>query len=233
MIPLAEGSVLKAIVMPLFTLNVYALSPHTTFTMAYPPVPWLGIMLVRFASGKFFELAEGKRKKLFLQIGLGALALFVIIRFLNIYGDAVQWSSQKNNLYTLLSFMNVTKYPPSLLFCLVTLGIMFLILALAEKLTGPVKHAVSVYGKVPLFYFLVHFYFIHLILVALMFIQGFSWHQLDFASGTFGRPKGIESGVSLWAIYLIWMSVVLILYKPCVWFGKYKATHTQWWLRYI
>ncbi len=233
MIPFGEASVLKAIVMPLFTLNVYALSPHTTFVMAYPPIPWLGIMLVGFASGKFFELADDKRKKLFLQIGLSALALFVIIRFLNIYGDTVQWSSQKNTLYTLLSFMNVTKYPPSLLFCLVTLGIMFLILALAEKLTGPVKRIVSVYGKVPLFYFLVHFYFIHLTLIALMFIQGFNWHQLDFASGTFGRPKGVESGVSLWVIYLIWVSVVLILYKPCVWFGKYKATHKHWWLRYI
>jgi uncharacterized membrane protein len=233
LIPFGENSILKTIVMPLFGLNVYTVSTHITFIMAYPPVPWLGIMLVGFASGKFFELADEKRKKLFLKIGLGTLVLFVVIRFINMYGDIAHWFSQKNNLYTFLSFMNVTKYPPSLIFCLVTLGIMFLILAFAQNVTGNVKQIVSVYGKVPLFYFLVHFYLIHLTLIALMFIQGFNWSQLDFASGTFGRPKGVESGAALWAIYLIWVCVLVILYKPCVWFGKYKATHKQWWLKYI
>jgi hypothetical protein len=66
-----------------------------------------------------------------------------------------------------------------------------------------------------------------------MFAQGFNWSQMDFASGTFGRPKGIESGLSLWAVYFVWMAVVLLLYRPCLWFGKYKAAHKQWWLKYI
>ena len=129
--------------------------------------------------------------------------------------------------------MNVTKYPPSLLFCLITLGIMFLMLSFAEKSKGRVIDVVSVYGKVPLFYFLAHLYLIHITLIALMFIQGFHWSQLNFASGNFGRPKGVESGVSLWVIYIIWMVVVLMLYKPCQWFSRYKAEHKQWWLRYI
>ena len=89
-------------------------------------------MLIGFASGKLFELQDVKRKNLFIKIGLSALILFVVFRFINIYGDLVPWSSQKNGFYTFLSFMNITKYPPSLLFCLITLGIMFLILAFSE-----------------------------------------------------------------------------------------------------
>jgi hypothetical protein len=92
---------------------------------------------------------------------------------------------------------------------------------------------VSVYGKVPLFYFLIHFFLIHLMMLALMFLQGFSWSQMDFASGTFGRPKAVQSGVQLWVIYLIWIAVVIILYKPCLWYGNYKATHKHWWLKYM
>ena len=201
--------------------------------MGYPPIPWLGIILAGFASGKLFELQSVKRKKLFLKIGFIALLLFIAIRFINVYGDSVPWSSQKNALYTFFSFMNVTKYPPSLVFCLITLGIMFLLLAFGERVKNKFTNIVSVYGKVPLFYFIVHFFFIHLIMIAVMFLQGFHWQEIDFSSGTFGRPKGLESGLPLWSIYLIWISVVIILYKPCVWFGKYKSQHTQWWLKYL
>ena len=137
-IPFGEGSIVKTILSPLFGPGAFPITPQTNFIMAYPPVPWLGIMLVGFASGKLFELPDDKRKKVFLEIGLGALLFFVVLRFINIYGDPSLWSSQKNSLYTFLSFMNVTKYPPSLLFCLITLGIMFLILAFAEQVENKV-----------------------------------------------------------------------------------------------
>lgn len=231
-IPLGETSLLKKILMPFFAPAVFPFS-NKVFIMGYPPIPWLGIMMLGFASGKFFEMPEKKRAKLFTKIGLGALFLFVCIRFLNIYGDSVPWSSQKNDVFTFLSFMNVTKYPPSLSFCLVTLGLMFLILAFAEQIQGKLLSFVSVYGKVPLFYFVVHFFLIHIIMIAIMLMQGFSWSQMDFASGSFGRPKGVESGLSLGIIYLIWIAVVLVLYKPCIWYGKFKASHSNWWLKYI
>lgn len=233
LIPFAQGSIIKTILFPLFGLGAFPITAHTIFIMGYPPIPWLGIMLVGFASGSFFELPEEKRKNIFLKIGMATLLLFALIRSINIYGDPAQWSSQKDVLFTFFSFVNVTKYPPSLLFCLVTLGIMFLIFAFAETMKGRVIKIVSVYGKVPLFYFLVHFYLIHLTTIALMFLQGFNWSQMDFDSGTFGRPKGIESGVPLWTIYLIWIAVVLILYKPCLLYGKFKAENKQWWLKYI
>ncbi len=129
--------------------------------------------------------------------------------------------------------MNVTKYPPSLLFCLVTLGIMFLLLAFVEKLNTGLQDVLCVYGKAPLFYFVVHFYLIHLITVAMLFMQGFEWTNIDFSTGTFGRPLDSVSGLPLLPIYLIWIGVVAILYKPCKWFVKYKAKHKHWWLRYI
>lgn len=230
-IPFAEGSALKTIVNLFFNLGVFPFSDKV-FIMAYPPVPWLGIMLCGFASGQFFSLPAEERKSFFVKIGLGVLALFVILRYINLYGDPVKWSIQKDPVYTILSFINVSKYPPSLSFCLVTLGIMFLMLAGAEGLKNRLTKIVSVYGIVPLFYFAAHFFLIHIIMLGLMFLQGFSWAQLDFASGTFGRPKGIASGVELWVVYLIWIAVVLLLYKPCLWFGKYKTTHQQWWLKY-
>ena len=110
--------------------------------------------------------------------------------------------------------MNVAKYPPSLVFCLITLGIMFLILAFSEGVKNKFIDIVSVYGRIPLFYFLIHFFLIHFIMLAIMFLQGFHWPQLDFASGSFGRPKGLQSGLSLWAVYVVWIGVVAVLFRP-------------------
>ncbi|MWB95415.1 DUF1624 domain-containing protein [Flavobacterium sp. GA093] len=232
-IPFAENSVFKAILTPFFSPAAFPLFAGKVFVMGYPPIPWLGIMLIGFASGRFFATEITARKKTFLTIGLGALLLFIVIRFINIYGDPVLWATQKDAVFTFLSFMNVTKYPPSLLFCLVTLGILFLLLAFAEQFNETIKKVTAVYGKVPLFYFVIHFYLIHTITLLVLFVQGFSWSQLEFASGTFGRSKDIESGLPLWAIYVIWIAVVAVLYKPCVWFGNYKTHNKQWWLRYI
>ena len=228
----AENGMVKTIVQPLFTLAAFPFS-NKALIIAYPPIPWSGIMMVGFAAGKLYEWNEVKGKKLFLKTGIAALCLFVLIRYLNIYGDPVQWSVQKSNVFTFLSFMNVAKYPPSLLFCLVTLGFMFIMLAFIGSSTNRIGKIASVYGRVPLFYFLAHFFLMHVILLAVLFLQGFDWTQFDFASGTFGRPKGVTSGLPLWAIYVMWIAVVLILYKPCTWFGKIKATHPQWWLKYL
>lgn len=230
-IPFEENSVIKTVLAPFFSPLVIPFSGRA-FVMGYPPIPWLGIMLAGFATGKFFVLETQKRKKLFIKIGVNSLLLFIILRAINIYGDPVLWTSQKNSIFTFLSFINITKYPPSLLFCLATLGILFLLLAFAEKFQTGIKKVTLVYGKVPLFYFVIHFYIIHILTIIMLFMQGFEWSQFEFASGTFGRPKGLESGLPLWTIYIIWILVVAILYKPCQWFGKYKAENQHWWLKY-
>ena len=220
-------------VTPLFTPGAFSFLSNRVFVMAYPPIPWLGIMLIGYASGKLFELPVKERQKIFFRSGAIALLLFVTIRLANVYGDPLTWSYQKNTVFTFLSFINLSKYPPSLLFCMITLGILFLTLAFAEKFKNPLLDIAIIYGKAPLFYFVLHFYIIHLIMICTMFLQGFHWSDLDFASGNFGRPKGISSGLSLGPIYIIWIAVVALLYKPCRWFGRYKSVHAKWWLKYI
>ncbi len=233
LVTLVQGSLASKIVSPFFTLTALPLFENHVLVMAYPPIPWLGIMLIGFATGQLFELQEDKRKRIFFYLGSVTLVFFIVLRAINVYGDPSTWSSQKTCIDTFLSFMNVSKYPPSLLFCLVTLGLMFFILAMAEQLKNKFTKVAQVYGNTPLFYFVVHFFIVHSLLLVILFVQGFHWKDLSFASGSFGRPKGLESGVPLWAVYMIWILVVGVLYKPCKWFGQYKSTHKQWWLRYI
>ncbi len=232
LIPLSETSLAKRILMPFFAPGAFPLSKDSIFIMGYPPIPWLGIILVGFASGKLFELPEIKRKNIFLKIGLASITLFIVMRLINIYGDSSPWASQKNGLYTFLSFINATKYPPSLLFCLLMLGCMFLILSAVEASKNKLTDIATVYGKVPLFYFLVHWYIIHPLMFLIIFLQGFKSSDLLFGFN-FGRPKN-GGGVELWAIYLIWIGVVAAMYPLCIWYGKYKESHREKkWLRYL
>ncbi len=203
------------------------------FMMGYPPIPWLAIMLFGYASGSLFSRTSTGRRRVFVYLGLTCLSLFMILRSLNIYGDPAPWSKQPTPLYTVLSFLNVTKYPPSLSFGLCMLGLMFLILAAAEKLRHVKIAAIfSVYGKVPLFYFLIHWYILHFLLFIVIFAQGYTVSDMVFGTN-FGRPKGI-SGVSLLFVYVIWLTVVASLYPLCKWFSKLKSdTNKKRWVRYL
>ncbi|MEJ7739028.1 MAG: heparan-alpha-glucosaminide N-acetyltransferase domain-containing protein [Chitinophagaceae bacterium] len=216
-----------------FSLSVFQANPQFTFVVGYPPLPWLGIMLTGFAAGQLFTWDERKRKMAFLKIGLTVLGLFIIIRLLNFYGDTSAWSIQKTNLNTFLSFINVSKYPPSLLFSLVTLGIMFLILSAVEGVNNIFTKNIVIYGQVPLFYFLIHLYMLHFLMLVMVYVQGFSWSALIFGPFNIGRPKN-GSGLELWLIYLIWLLIVVALYPLCKWYGSYKANHREnKWLRYV
>ncbi len=231
-IPFADDSIIKIIMSPFFGPAAYPIAPGTMFIMGYSPIPWSGILLAGFSLGRLFELQGIERKKIFLKIGAVCIALFVVLRFINLYGDPAPWSVQKNIFFTFFSFINVTKYPPSLLFTSVTLGTMFLLLYFFEGMKNKLIDILSVYGKVPLFYFVTHWYVIHPIMFAIVFLQGYT--SADFVFGfNFGRPKG-ESGVELWAIYLIWISVVALFYPLCKWYGAYKFQHKEKrWLRYL
>ena len=232
LVPFAETSFVKQFLMPCFTPGAFPLGRRVTFVVGYPPIPWLGIMLTGFSVAKIFEAPINYRKKILLSIGLASLLLFTIIRFINIYGDTIPWTSQKNSLFTFLSFINVTKYPPSLLFCLLTLGIMFLILALVEGIKNKLTDMATVYGKVPLFYFVIHFFLIHLIMFAMVFLQGYKTSDLVFGFN-FGRPKD-GGGIELWATCAIWIFVVAGLYPICQWYGHYKLNHKEKkWLSYF
>jgi len=210
----------------LFSLNMFQISPDFSFLVGYPLIPWLGILLAGFGCGQLFELSPQKRKKIFLQIGGAALLLFCLIRFTNIYGNPTKWAVQKTGLFTFLSFINITKYPPSLLFVLFTLGFMFLFLSFAEGISNRFTNFFVVYGNVPLFYFIIHIYLIHILMFIMVFMQGFGIKDLQFGALKFGRPQ-TGSGVELPAIYLIWIGVVISLYPLCKWYGNYKAAHKE------
>lgn len=232
-IPFSNESIIKFILTPFFSPTAIPLFSGKVFVMGYPPIPWFGIMLIGFSTGKYFQKSAIERKFIFKIIGLLFIAAFFILRLINVYGDSSPWSSQNNWSLTVLSFMNISKYPPSLIYVCITIGILFFLLAYAERFNKDLIRLLTTYGKVPLFYFIVHFYLIHFITLLILFIQGFNWSQLNFAIGTFGRPKDMVSGLPLWSIYLIWIMVVLVMYFPCKWFGQYKARHQSWWIKYL
>jgi uncharacterized membrane protein len=231
-VPMPTNPVLGFIGSLLFGPGAFPLPTGRLFVIAYPVLPWLGIMLAGFCAGQLFTLPIKKRKMLFLYLGLGALALFVLLRLGNWYGDPVRWTHQRSGVYTFLSFINLNKYPPSLLFSLATLGILLLILSAAEARDNAFTRFLLVYGRVPLFYFVVHIYLIHLIMLLLVMLQGYSWSSMDFGPFKFGRPD--RAGLSLGGVYLVWVAVVLALYPLCRWYGRYKARHKEKaWLRYL
>ena len=231
LVPGGEGTLFKKGLMPLFAPAAFPFGERL-FIMGYPPIPWLGIMLVGFACGRLFELELSKQKTLFLKIGLASIGLFVVLRLINVYGDSVPWSQQKTGLFTFLSFINLTKYPPSLDFCLVFLGMMFLILSVVTGKQNKWSEIASIYGRTPLFYFLLHLYVIHLLTFAMLFLQGFKGSDLVFGFNM-GRPKA-PSGLPLWGVYLVWITVVVVMYPLCRRYGKYKGSHKEkGWLRYL
>jgi uncharacterized membrane protein len=209
-----------AIIRPLFSPGAFPLPGNRLLVMGYPPVPWLGLMLVGFACGRFFAWDSRQRKSLFLKLGMASIALFILLRCINRYGDTAPWSPQKNGLFTFLSFINVTKYPPSLQFCLLFAGIMFLILYAIDNIQNRWTIVVSVYGQVPLFYFLVHWYILHPLVFIMVYLQGFTSSDMVFGFH-FGRPKS-GSGLPLWAIYLVWISMVAAMYPLCKWYARYR-----------
>ncbi|MBO9619953.1 MAG: DUF1624 domain-containing protein [Niabella sp.] len=232
LVPGAEASLFKKMLMPFFAPGAYPFGGGKLFVMGYPPIPWLGIMLLGFAAGKVFTLDIMRRKNIFIKAGIAALVLFVVIRTLNVYGDSLPWGAQKNTLFTFLSFINVSKYPPSLDFTLLFLGIMLLILWGTEGVQNRCTAIAAVYGRVPFFYFIVHFYLIHILVFIMIFLQGFGVNDMVFGFN-FGRPKA-GSGLSLAAVYVVWIGVVAVMYPLCRSYGKYKSGHPEKkWLRYL
>ena len=231
-VPLPATPIPRFIATLFFTLGVFQ-GEKVTFLVAYPILPWLGILLAGYSAGRLFSLDPERRSRILLSLGIGALALFALLRLINVYGDPAPWTPQKDAVFTVLSFLNVNKYPPSLLFSLVTLGIILIVLSAAEGKDNRITRFLLVYGRVPMFFFLVHFYIIHLLLFLMVFLQGFHVSDLRFGPFLNGRPeKG--SGIPLGAGSLVWIGLMVALYPVCRWYGRYKALHKEKkWLRYL
>ena len=208
---------------------------HTfMIVITYPFLPWLGIMILGYSLGKIFlpGVQPVFRKKLLISIGMSAIVLFIILRWTNLYGDMHLWSIQKTSIFTVFDFVKTTKYPPSLLFTLMTLGPALIFLAFAEKISNRLKDRIIVFGKVPFFYYICHVFLIHTLSWLLFFATGHRWAELDF---THFRDASIPFGIGypLWVAYVVWIFVIIVLYFPCRWYSRYKQTHTNWWLSYL
>lgn len=202
--------------------------------VAYAILPWTGIMLLGYCFGVLYKPDTDikYRYRKLLQWGLGGLVLFVVLRLINHYGDPAPWSVQERPLFSLLSFINVTKYPVSLQYTCMTVGVAILLLRVLERPGGAVSRFLMVYGKVPFFYYVLHFFLIHLLCVIFFFATGRTVAEIiDMNSPFLFRPGNF--GFSLWIVYAVWISVFLLLYFPCRWFGRIKQRRKDWWLSYL
>jgi len=200
----------------------------------YPLIPWVGVMAAGYVFGVLYQFDAQRRRRWLLTIGGLATLLFIVVRAINIYGDPSQWSPQKNLLFTVLSFLNTTKYPPSLLFLLMTLGPAILMLALFEtgSARGPIGRFFVTFGRVPLFFYILQWYTAHIISILLHFAFGKPLAWLFQSPLSFGAPtQGI--GFNLGVVYLSWIAGVLLLYPLCKWFAGVKQRRRDWWLSYL
>lgn len=206
---------------------------HFVFDL-YAILPWTGVMFLGYLFGTLYksDYKAESRKRFLLYSSFALFAAFMVLRFINGYGDPAHWAVQKNGVFTFMSFINISKYPPSLMYCCLTLSVGLLILALTENASGKLSAFFKTYGSVPFFYYVLHFYLIRLVSVVVFFLQGFKTSQIITPNDPFlFTPPGI--GFNLGIVYLFWLGIILTLYFPCRWFSNYKKTHRQWWLSYL
>ena len=232
--PARLGS-LSPLVGILHSPSVLSANPAHFVFQAYPVIPWIGVTALGFGIGQLFDWPAERRRRTLMRLGVGMTVAFVALRAVNVYGDPLRWSVQPSAAFTVLSFLNVTKYPPSLLFLLVTLGPAFVLLALFDGRTPRVLRPALTLGRVPMFYFLLHFTVIHLLAVVACLVRYGSVHWM-FESPSIDRypitqPPGWP--FSLPAVYAVWAAVVLIAYPACRWYAALRARRTDWWLGYL
>jgi uncharacterized membrane protein len=199
--------------------------------VSYPVLPWIGIMATGYGIGPVFLEPAAQRAQLLRLTGLASIALFLLLRGTNLYGDPSPWSAQGSGVMTMLSVLNVTKYPPSLLYALITLGPVFLLLPAMERFGGLPGEVLATFGRVPLFIYVLHLYAAHAAAVVLWLAEGFSFHQLRGFAVEAAPADGL--GLSLAGTYAAWILIMTVLYPACRWFAGIKRRHQNWWLSYL
>lgn len=196
----------------------------TLVLAGYPLIPWIAVMAAGFCFGPALSRSWMTR------LGLGLTLAFLVIRGLNVYGDPSRWSG------TVLSFLRCTKYPPSLDFLLMTLGPALLLMAWLDRLTLARTNPLLVFGRVPLFYFLIHLAVIHLLTIPFAFLRYGEVSFLIHPLPSMGGPADLfppDFGYPLWVVYAVWAAIVAMLYPLCLWFARLKERRTDWWLSYL
>jgi uncharacterized membrane protein len=214
-------------------VSVFQADKTHVLVVIYAILPWTGVMLAGYVTGQVYSPSfdQQRRRNILLIAGIALCLLFVILRVFNIYGDPAPWTVQRTSALSVISFFNVSKYPPSLLYLCMTIGPGLWLLALIEKTGTVFSRMLVVYGNVPLFYYLLHFYLLRLVNIILFYAEGFSGKNVAPPGQLIFRPA--QFGVSLTGVYLIWLMVIIILYFPCRGYGRYKRAHHYWWLSYL
>jgi uncharacterized membrane protein len=219
------------------TFVIYPIASGHNAILVYPFPPWLGLMMLGYCTGVLYtnQFAATERKKILVRTGLGLILFFVALRFTNSYGDSQHWSQQKNSFYTFLSFINLDKYPPSLLYLSITIGPSLLLLAFTEKIKNTLTDTMIVFGRTAFFYYIIHIYLIHLLATIFFFARGHTFADAANVGSKFPFLfVAPGEGYGLAVVYLVWAAVVMGLYPLCKWYNNYKAAHKEkWWLSYL
>jgi uncharacterized membrane protein len=209
----------------------------TKVFVAYPLIPWVGVMAAGYALGAIYSWDEQRRRRFLTIAGAAATVALVLVRLTNLYGDPSPWASQpRGPMFTFLSFLNTTKYPVSLLFLLMTLGPAMLFLAATDRSqgNGVISRIALTYGRVPLFYFILQMFYAHLAGVVLGYFAGFDvgfWFTNYPFSETVKAPEGF--GFSLATTYAAWIVGLIVLYPICAWYGNIKRRSGHWLFSYM
>ncbi len=216
---------------PGFVLN----NPRHSVFVGYPLVPWVGVTAVGYGLGQIYAWAPDRRKAFLLRLGISLIAAFILLRAINIYGDPFRWTAQRSAVFTVLSFLNTVKYPPSLLFLLMTLGPAMVFLWAVDDNTPRLLQPALVFGKVPMFYYLLHIPLIHLLAIAVCYARFHHvyWMFESPSVGQFPITPPPEWGFSLPVVYLVWAFVVLALYPLCRRFADLRQRRSDAWLSYF
>ena len=216
--------------------NRFQLSEHTTLVIAYPLLPWIGVMSLGYYIGSFYNKTFDvkRRRQLLVGMGIASVLLFVVLRAINGYGNPKHWSTYETGLQTFFSFMDPLKYPPSLTYLLMTLGPTLFLMGVLENIKGKAVDMIAVYGKVPFFYYILHIYFIHLAAMLLAQLTGYGWQTMLLTQWIALVPELQGFGLSLGGTYLVWLAIVALLYPLCLRFSQYKlANKHKAWLSYF
>jgi uncharacterized membrane protein len=215
--------------------SAYPLGSHTLF-VGYPLIPWVGVMMLGYCLGKIYvpSFDTVRRKRILLILGSSAVTLFVVLRLINVYGDPSIWITQPFFVFSLLSFINVTKYPPSLDYLLVTLGPACIFLALTENWKSKITAVIASVGRVPMFYYVVHIYLIHIFAIAAAMATGYAFSDMIFSTWITDSPKLRGYGFNLFVVYIVWAIVLAVMIPLSIQYDRYKQRHRdKWWLSYL
>ena len=213
--------------------TAFAEPPVGPLMVLYSIVPWIGVMAAGYAFGSILTLEPRRRDRRCLAIGVGAVALFLLLRGFNLYGDPRPWTAE-SPMPALLSFLNTTKYPASLSFLLMTLGPTIALAPLLERVRGAPARLLGVFGRVPFFCYVLHIPLIHALALLVSFLREGRVNAWLFANHPLGNPPPPETYAwSLGLLYLVWLAAVLLLYPACRWFADLKARRREWWLSYL